>query len=157
MASFGPAQTTVDYELIDFGLVTEGRVNLVPLFLEIMMPKLSKDERTTLAIKELSRAARVNFGELAGFGRMIRQGDNEETRRYGLTNWYLRPLYVRRDLVFVECYIQDAARWVGCPNCPDAYLVKVGSKVRRFRDYSRALRQAAISLRRLETPNVDEQ
>ena len=119
--------------------------------------RLSKDERTTLAIKELSRVARANFGDMAGFGKMIRQGDNEETRRFGLSNWYLRSLYVRKDLVFVECYIQDAARWVGCPNCPDAYLVKVGTKVRRFRDYSRALRQAAISLSRLERQNVDEQ
>lgn len=94
----------------------------------------------------LNSTARANFGERAGFGNMIRQGDNLQSRKYGISGWFMRPLYVSPDIVFCECYIDNLARWVGCPNPPSAYVVKNGDKIRRFWDYGHALRYAALQV-----------
>lgn len=94
----------------------------------------------------LIEIARANYGELAGFGPMIRQADNAETRRYGMSNWFLRSLYVTPSTIFVEGRIWDAGRFVGYPNPPDGYLVKSGDKIRRFRNYGRALQYCAIQV-----------
>ena len=102
-------------------------------------------DKTEVAREALTAIARANFGDRAGFGSMVRQSaDNVEALRYGVAGWFLRPLYVSPSLVFIEGRIWDAARFVGCPNPPDCYLVKRGDRVQRFRDYGRALRCCAI-------------
>lgn len=100
--------------------------------------------KANLARLFLCEIARANYGELAGFGPMIRQADNSKTRLYGVAGWFLRSLYVSPNLIFAEGRIWDSGRFVGCPNPPDCYLVKHGDIVRRFRDYDRALRYCAI-------------
>ena len=97
-----------------------------------------------MARKGLECLARANFGEAAGWGRFIRQPDNAETSRLNLQGWFARPLWVSAELQFAEMYIDDRARWVGCPNTPDAYIVRCHGQAFRFRDYARAVRFAYI-------------
>lgn len=106
---------------------------------------MSTSDRVEQARQFLQEIARANYAEFAGFGPMIKQtSDNVEALRYGVASWYLRPLYIMPNLVFVEARIFDCSRFVGCPNTPDCYLVRHGTKTARFRDYGRALLYCAI-------------
>jgi hypothetical protein len=104
------------------------------------------DQKTKLALIFLTQAAKRHYGDKAGFRKMIRQPDNDMTKKHGVAGWYLRPLHVTPQIIFVEGYIDNCGRWIGCPNPPDAYLIVYNDKVRRFRDYGRALRYCALQV-----------
>jgi hypothetical protein len=93
----------------------------------------------------LERRARDSFGNLAGFGQNIRQPIDAPL---SLGGWFIRSLWVTPNIAFGECRINSAARFVGCPNPPSAYVIKCPKGTYRFRDYGRALIFAAIQAHR---------
>ena len=99
------------------------------------------------ALSHLNDIVRLNS---AKFNPMIRQSSGAPL---GFGGWYIRALHLPNDVIFGECYINDRSRWVGCPNPPDAYVIKCAKGIFRFNDYGRALVFCAIqTIRRKKTP-----